>query len=85
MLKDISKYRNRQVIINEYEDEELIRRDGFMFEDILVESSRILFLKNTLFIYEFVLLNNHIVRKDKTFPNFYVIESGSNRTEIYFP
>jgi hypothetical protein len=85
MKIDISMYKNRQVIINEYMEEELIKRNGLFFEDVLISQSSISFIKSGVTVYELILPNKHLILKDDSFPNSYIIEGEKDRIEVYFP
>jgi hypothetical protein len=85
MLMNLLHYKNRQIIINEYVDEELTNRNGFFIDEINLKGNDLLFIKNGQLLYQIDLPINFVLRKDGSFPNFYVIELGPVRTEIYFP
>ncbi|MEH7436615.1 hypothetical protein V7182_03890 [Neobacillus drentensis] len=88
-LSDLSifeSYRNRQVILNYYQDEDFLwKRDGFHFESIQFGSEQLLFLKENgstisvpIYEYKTAVINTQ-------FPNFFILRNGEDRLEIYFP
>jgi hypothetical protein len=85
MLNDLSMYKNRQTIINEYYEEELIERSGFIFDEMKTDNNSIQFLRDGILLKRMELPVHSTSRKDNSFPNFYVLEWELTRIEIYFP
>jgi hypothetical protein len=85
MLSNLVKYKERQTIINEYQDEELVNRRGFHFEAIIVKNNSILFMKDHTLLLQIDLPSHSTIRKDYQFPNYYVTEWDFTVMEIYFP
>lgn len=85
MITTLENFNNRQIIINEYANEELINRNGFFFKEITVTSCKIRIYKNNQLLYELSIPENFHFWKDGTFPNYFVMEWEAFRTEIYFP
>ncbi len=82
----LSNYRNRQVIINEYQEEDFLEnRTGFHFETIVVLENSISFQRknNNDFILKLEKTSCFLANND--FQNYYILKNGSNRIEIYFP
>jgi hypothetical protein len=85
MLGDLLIYKNRQIILNEFVDDELKNRKGFYFEEMNLEFHSILFLKGGLVVDQFNWPSHATIRKDGCFPHFYILEWDLIRIEIYFP
>jgi hypothetical protein len=85
MLNGLVKYKERQTIINEYHDEELVNRSGFHFDKIKTDNNSILFMKESNPLKQINLPAHYKIRKDSQFPNFYVVEWDLTVIEIYFP
>lgn len=91
MKNDISildkLYKDRQVIVNYYEDDELLVKDGFNFECIELKNNEIHFIKegNTVFSISLDEFPHFKVLDD--FKNFYSLSSiqGKDEYQIYFP
>lgn len=82
----LANYRNRQVIINEYQEEDFLEnRTGFHFETIVVTENSILFqrMNNNDFILTLEKTSCFVANDD--FQNYYILKNDSNRVEIYFP
>ncbi|HHY73562.1 MAG TPA: hypothetical protein GX497_10110 [Bacillus bacterium] len=82
----LSEYKNRQAILNYYEDEELVQRDGLDFETIHVTGSEIQFLVGDR-IKETINLSQYktFERSTEFFKNYYELKNGANILRIYFP
>jgi hypothetical protein len=75
---------HRQVIINIYEDEELVERCGFFFDEIVYENDEVRFLRDGKAIFALsASLQDLSVLPD--FKNYYAFLSGARRVECYFP
>ncbi|CAG9607114.1 hypothetical protein [Pseudoneobacillus rhizosphaerae] len=85
MLNRLVKYKERQTIINEYHDDELVNRCGFHFDKIQTDNNSILFMKECKPLRQIDLPAHFKIRKDSQFPNFYVVEWDVSVIEIYFP
>lgn len=85
MLNVLVTYKERQTIINEYLDEELINRNGFHFDKIETENNSILFLKENTPLKRISFPAHSTLMKDCQFSNLYVIEWDLTVIEIYFP
>jgi len=82
----LSNYRNRQVIINEYREEDFLEnRTGFQFETIVVTENSILFQgkNHNDFILKLEKISCFFANDD--FQNYYILKNDSHRIEIYFP
>jgi hypothetical protein len=85
MINELVKYKDRQTIINEYHDEELVNRSGFHFDTIKTNNNSILFMKDSILLLQIELPAYSTMRKDNQFPNYYVVEWDLTVMEIYFP
>jgi hypothetical protein len=85
MLNDLVKYKERQTIINNYCDEELVNRRGFYFDKIKLKNNSILFMKDRILLLQIDLPTHSTIIKDNQFPNYYVVEWDLTVMEIYFP
>jgi len=79
------EYRNRQVILNYYEEDDFLwRREGFHFTSIKVDHEQIIFKrKQGAFIVSLKEFPN--VLKNHDFPNYYTFYALNSRLEMYFP
>jgi hypothetical protein len=85
-LSTLTTYQNRQVILNYYQDDNLLyKRDGFDFLSIQLVDSTLLFLKKDgtseaidCKDYPFICINTD-------FQNYYTFRNEAERLEIYFP
>jgi hypothetical protein len=85
-LSMLAYYQNRQVILNYYQDEDLLyKRDGFYFHTIKVTEIAIIFTKKDG-------PDITIDRKDyphayinTDFQNYYTLKNNTDVLEIYFP
>lgn len=81
-------YRNRQVILNYYQEDFLWKRDGFEFCSLHVKNSELVFEKGrnqdplTIPTHPY---QKHV--KNSQFPNYYIFygKNPEDRLEIYFP
>jgi hypothetical protein len=85
-LQILETYQNRQVILNYYQDEELlIQRDGFFFHCIKQTKESLSFFKNdgTTHTINLKAYPNKFLNTD--FQNYYTLRNQSDKLEIYFP
>lgn len=84
-LQSLSQFKNQQVIINFYEEDELVQREGLFFESIRIGDCRIQFCNEGIIIFAlpFDGCMNFTQRTD--FKNYYFLEKDNNRVELYFP
>jgi hypothetical protein len=80
----LSQFQNRQVIINNYMDGELISRDGFFFDRVHISENEISIIRNDLPLWSFTI-NNFSFQSGETFKNFYRLVNGDAEIQIYFP
>ncbi|WML56216.1 hypothetical protein [Neobacillus sp. PS2-9] len=88
-LSDLSifeSYRNRQVILNYYQDGDFLwKRDGFHFELIQIGTEQLLFLKGNDSTISVPINDYKTAVINTQFPNFFILRNGEDRLEIYFP
>ncbi|MBB6444845.1 hypothetical protein [Bacillus benzoevorans] len=82
----LTGYSNRQVILNEYLDEDYLEeRHGFHFQTVAVTDSILAFSrKGKSDFYIPIEKSAHFYVNDD-FQNYYILRNGSKRLEIYFP
>jgi hypothetical protein len=85
LLSGLSRFKNRQVIVNRYEDEELVSKEGYTFEEATVLPERIVFRKDDRVVLVLDIPEQASVSKPGMFPNHYVLAWNNERLEIYFP
>ncbi|PAE44506.1 hypothetical protein [Bacillus sp. 7884-1] len=85
-LSVLSNYENRQVILNYYQDEDMmVKRDGFHFQSIQVTESALIFTKidGTLVKIDIKDYPHHSINTD--FQNYYTLRNHEIHLDIYFP
>ncbi|MBI0575925.1 hypothetical protein IEC97_01015 [Neobacillus cucumis] len=85
MPKEITKFHHRQVVVNTYVDEELVKRDGFWFEEIIMNGSTLAFMKEGKTVNEIELTDGIELNKEAVFKNYYSLNIEKKKIEIYFP
>lgn len=86
VLTKIKRYKNRQVVINCYDEEDsLIDRNGFHFDSIQTDNERVMFLKHDELIYSFSLIEFPESKIMNDFTDYYAFYNKHNRICIYFP
>ena len=84
-IEVLKNYKDRQVVINQYEDEELVNKDGYFIDYIQIKNNRIELIKNNEPIYSidlnffssFKILEDH--------HNYFSVSGKNKKLEIYFP
>jgi hypothetical protein len=85
-LSTLTTYQNRQVILNYYQDDDLLyKRDGFNFLSIQLTDSTLLFLKKDGTIEAIDLKDYQYTCINTDFQNYYTFKNDFERLEIYFP
>ena len=84
--ESLNQYKNRQAVLNYYEDEELVQRDGLDFESIHVTDDEIQFLIGEK-VKESIDLSKYktFERSTEFFKNYFELKNGVNILRIYFP
>ncbi|WP_026576529.1 hypothetical protein [Bacillus sp. UNC438CL73TsuS30] len=85
MPKEMIKFHHRQVVVNTYVDEELVKRDGFWFEEMIMIGSTIAFIKEGKTINVIELPDGIELKKEEVFKNYYSLNIENKKIEIYFP
>jgi hypothetical protein len=79
-------YKNRQVIVNFYDDEDgLLKRDGFYFDGIAVTPDSLTFFKNNSEINQINLKNYRTYIINTDFQNYFTLRNNNQWIEVYFP
>ncbi|MGC5325257.1 hypothetical protein [Brevibacillus sp. SYSU BS000544] len=84
-VEAIQKYKQRQVVLNFYEDEALANREGFPFDYIVVTESSVQFFRGDQCRYAIdreVYPAFHVL---PDFKNYFSLTNDQSRIEIYFP
>lgn len=82
----LQSYQNRQVVLNYYVDEELIQRDGFDFQSIIVNDDVIKFISDNTINGTINLTQYKTFETSKEFfKNYFDFKNGPNILSIYFP
>lgn len=82
----LQPYQNRQVVLNYYVDEELIQRDGFDFQSIIVDDDEIKFLSDNNIKASINLTQYNTFETSKEFfKNYFDLKNGTSILSIYFP
>jgi hypothetical protein len=84
MMKELSTFQNRQVVVNTYLDDELIQRDGFWFEQIKVDHRFLQFLKNGSIILS-LEIEGKVLKREPVFKHYFTVNDHNKKIEIYFP
>jgi hypothetical protein len=85
-LSILSNYQNRQVILNYYQDEEMmVQRDGFHFQSIQVTDSALIFTKIDRALVKIEIKNYPHASINTDFQNYYTLRNHENHLDIYFP
>ncbi|MED1467836.1 hypothetical protein [Bacillus salipaludis] len=85
MPKEMTKFHHRQVVVNTYVDEELVKRDGFWFDEMIMNGSTIAFIKEGKTVNVIELPKGIILKKEEVFKNYYSLNIENKKIEIYFP
>lgn len=81
----LESYHDRQVVINYYDDEELVERNGFSFSRIKLTEKEIAFCIPDGIDYRIPTTGYVRFQRNNQFPNYYELFYKNNRIEIYFP
>lgn len=83
----LSNYKNRQVVLNYYEEEELVRREGFHFEQILItKENELVFVKDDSLILSISLQPYTMFEiSHDFFHNYKLCKDTTHWINIYFP
>lgn len=84
-LYSLNQFKNQQVIINFYEKDELIQREGLFFESIQIVNRQIQFSKGGTIVLSLPFGEYMNFTQRTEFKDYYSLEKGSKRVELYFP
>lgn len=84
-LEVLLGYVNRQVVINVYDEEELVEREGVAYERIQLEPNRIVFMRNDEKVAQLAYNDQCRFGQLPGFQHHYALKCKSRRTELYFP
>lgn len=84
-VEAIQKYKQRQVVLNFYEDDALANREGFSFDYIVVTETSVQFIQadQCRYAIDRKLFPSFQVLPD--FKNYFSLTNDQSRIEIYFP
>lgn len=85
ILHKLLQYGNQQVVMNWYEDEQLIAREGFFFSSIQIEVDLLIFIKNHEIKQKILLTSYETIEILPDFRDFFQLTSSSEVLHIYFP
>ncbi|MFP7297159.1 hypothetical protein [Neobacillus niacini] len=84
-LSVLSNYQNRQVILNYYQEDMMVQRDGFHFQSIQVTGSHLTFSKTDGKLVKIELKNYPHAFINTDFQNYYTLRNKKSSLDIYFP
>lgn len=87
-LKDIKmllRFNNQQVIINIYQEDELIQREGLFFESVTLIDNKLQFQKGSKLLFSLPLKNFTSFTQQQDFKHYYSLENEESRVDLYFP
>ena len=84
-LEVLLRYVNRQVVINVYEEDELLSKDGFLFDEICLDGNRIIFIRDKRVLQELMFDDAAQITQLAGFSRHYAIYHEGLRSELYFP
>ncbi|MDM5330206.1 hypothetical protein [Neobacillus sp. CF12] len=85
-LSILTNYQNRQVILNYYQDEDLLyKRDGFYFHTIKVTEIAIIFTKEDGPDFTINRKDYPHAYINTDFPNYFILKNNTDVLQIYFP
>lgn len=84
-VEKLTKYKDRQVVLNYYEDDALAKREGFHFSTIEIVHNQLVFHKSetSQFVINLEGYAGFTVLPD--FKDYYSVYNEQDRIEIYFP
>jgi hypothetical protein len=85
VLHKLMEYTNQQVVMNWYEDGQLIERNGFFFSCLRVEDNTLHFIKDNEVKQTILLMNYQTIEILPDFRDFFQLTNGARSLQIYFP
>ncbi len=84
-IHSLSQFKNQQVIINFYEEDELVQREGLFFESLQIVDCLLQFSKEGMIVFALPFDGFMYFTQRTEFKNFYFLEKDNKRVELYFP
>ncbi|WP_102275254.1 hypothetical protein [Cytobacillus massiliigabonensis] len=84
IINSLIQFKNQQVIINFYEEDELIQREGLFFESIQIVDYQVQFSKGGIIVFSLSFEGYMKFSQRTEFKNYYSLEKDSQRVELYF-
>ena len=81
----LSRFENRQVVLNFYQEDMLVDRVGLFFDTIKVSEDSVHFQKNGDDKYVLDIHHYDSFQTLTGFKHYYSISTDNNRVELYFP
>lgn len=78
-------YEKRQVIINVYQDDELINKNGYIFDYIQASDYKIDFIRENQSIYHIDRFQFPVFKKLEEFQDYFSFSNQQGYIELYFP
>ncbi|MBB6282519.1 hypothetical protein [Geobacillus subterraneus] len=85
LLSLLTEYRHRQVVVNFYEEDELVARDGFFFDGIERSDGLLSFIKDGRIRWSIPLDDYPSYEAVHDFPRHYRFYGQHRAVELYFP
>jgi hypothetical protein len=84
-LDVLLSYKNRQVVLSEYQGDELLNRDGCFFDHIQSNEDSIEFIRDNLTVKKLIIDQSSQIVPLPGFSHHYAIHHNGLRIELYFP
>jgi len=81
----LERFTNRQVVINTYEEEELVERDGLHFDRLLFTGRQLEVYRNGSVVKSVPVRPSATFAALAGFKDHYAFMDGESRIELYFP
>jgi hypothetical protein len=78
-------YKNRQVVLSEYQGDELLSRDGCFFDHIQSNDNSIEFIRDNQTVQKLIINHLSPIVQLSGFSHHYAIHHNGLRIELYFP
>lgn len=86
VLDHIKNYRNRQVVLNYYDDEDFLhQRDGLFFDTVEIDEHFVSFIKNGVTVYQLSRIEYPHTKVLHDFNHHYLFFNDTSHVDIYFP
>jgi hypothetical protein len=84
-IEYLTHFQNQQVVLNFYENDELVQRDGIRFESVEIADQQLLFKRGETVLYSLPLNKWKTFRQRTEFKNYFILENKDAWIDIYFP